>query len=237
MQQAAAKTLHTTPGPPTEVSASPEPEGAVVNWGPPSSDGGKPITKYTVLATDKTDPARGGQTATTDGSEGQTVLGLTIGDHYTFTVTATNSIGTGPSSAPSDPVVPTSPPPPPGINCQHVTGSTRDAVVLSSCHSDRQAAGQGTMSGKLLVGSGVPGVISWTWWKSTYSTKIVITTTPDSSTGGYCAREGFGTLSIVRGKVTATTDPDTAVGQSVYGTLCISPSGVVRQSHYGYLSF
>ena len=67
---------------------------------------GSPITGYTVTATDLTDATRGGQTAS-GASSPITIAGLTNGDSYTFTVTATNGVGTGPASAPSNAVTPT----------------------------------------------------------------------------------------------------------------------------------
>ncbi|HBW18480.1 MAG TPA: hypothetical protein DEH11_05430, partial [Actinobacteria bacterium] len=60
---------------------------ATVSFSPPSSNGGSPITSYTVTASDVTNPANGGQTATGAGSP-LTVTGLAGGDAYTFTVTA-----------------------------------------------------------------------------------------------------------------------------------------------------
>ena len=74
----------------------------------PSSDEGSAITSYTVTAIDHTNPANGGETATGAGSP-ITVTGLTNGDFYAFTVTATNGVGTGPPSAPSNTVVPATP--------------------------------------------------------------------------------------------------------------------------------
>jgi len=47
------------------------------------------------------------------GSSGAVVTGLTDGTTYTFTVHATNALGNGPESQPSNPVTPTPPPPPP----------------------------------------------------------------------------------------------------------------------------
>jgi len=68
-------------------------------------DEGSAITEFTVTATDLTTPANGGQTAT--GSAGPlTVIGLTSGDSYTFTVSATNDVGQGTPSTPSAAVTP-----------------------------------------------------------------------------------------------------------------------------------
>jgi trimeric autotransporter adhesin len=95
----------TTPGAPTAVTVTGGNALASVGFTAPASDGGSPITSYTVGATDLTTPSNGGETIT--GSSGPMVVtGLTDGDSYTFTVTATNAVGTGPASSPSSPVVP-----------------------------------------------------------------------------------------------------------------------------------
>jgi len=66
------------------------------------SSGGKPISLYTVTS------SPGGLTATTNGTFA-TVTGLTNGTAYTFTVTATNSVGTSSASAASNSVTPYAP--------------------------------------------------------------------------------------------------------------------------------
>jgi Fibronectin type III domain len=77
----------------------------------PTSDGGSAVTSYTVTAHDSTTPGNGGETAIGSSSP-LLVTGLTNGDTYTFTVRATNAVGAGPSSSPSNSVRPSAPPSP-----------------------------------------------------------------------------------------------------------------------------
>jgi Fibronectin type III domain len=78
------------------VAAGIDIDSVTVTWGVPFSDGGSPITSYTVT------PFNGSIALTpvtvTSGTSA-TVTGLTPGTFYTFTVSATNAIGTGPAPA------------------------------------------------------------------------------------------------------------------------------------------
>ena len=88
----------TVPGAPTGVSAVAGNTQATVSFSAPASNGGSAITSYTVTS------SPGGRTATGAGSP-LTVTGLTNGTSYTFTVMATNGVGTGPASGASNSVV------------------------------------------------------------------------------------------------------------------------------------
>jgi hypothetical protein len=91
----------TVPGAPTNVTATAGRRSATVNWSASASNGCA-ITGYTVTA------SPGGSTITTGGTTtSATIKGLKAGVAYTFTVTATNCIGTSPPSAPSNSVTPT----------------------------------------------------------------------------------------------------------------------------------
>jgi len=93
----------TAPNAPTNVLATAGDSSATVSWAAPD-DGGSPITEYTVTA------SPGGQAAGTDGTARSVVVsGLTNGTAYTFTVRATNAVGTSDASAPSSAVTPTAP--------------------------------------------------------------------------------------------------------------------------------
>jgi hypothetical protein len=91
----------TVPGAPTGVTADAGDQQATVSWTPPASDGGTAISSYTITA------SPGGSTLKVDGSTTSAQMTqLTDGTSYTFTVTATNNVGSGQSSAPSNPVTP-----------------------------------------------------------------------------------------------------------------------------------
>ncbi|WP_433444954.1 fibronectin type III domain-containing protein [Nonomuraea sp. CA-141351] len=121
------------PGPPLGVTASPGDGSAVVTWRAPS-DGGSPITGYTVTA------SPGGAKAITTGATTATVTGLTNGTAYTFTVTATNAVGTSAASAPSDPVTP-GPATPPGKPFVTDVQSRDSAVEVTWTPPDTGATG------------------------------------------------------------------------------------------------
>jgi YVTN family beta-propeller protein len=91
----------TLPGSPTVVIASAGNAQASVTFTPPQSNGGAPITAYTVTS------SPGNVTGT--GTESPIIVaGLTNGITYSFTVTATNAAGIGPESTHSNSVTPNS---------------------------------------------------------------------------------------------------------------------------------
>ncbi|HEX3975509.1 MAG TPA: fibronectin type III domain-containing protein [Solirubrobacteraceae bacterium] len=96
----------TVPGAPTAVSAAAGDASATVSWTAPSN-GGAPIASYTVTpyigSTAQSTTVVNGTPPVTNA----TVTGLTNGTAYTFTVTATNSVGAGAASAASNSVTPT----------------------------------------------------------------------------------------------------------------------------------
>ena len=91
------------PGAPTIGTASyTSSTTASVPFTAPSSDGGSVIISYTATSS----PGGITGTLTQAGSGTITISGLTTGTAYTFTVTATNAIGTGSPSAASNSVTP-----------------------------------------------------------------------------------------------------------------------------------
>lgn len=89
----------TAPAAATAPTAAPRAAGATVTWSAPAS-GGQPITSYTIIGSPSGQAVVGGGVTTA------VVYGLTNGITYTFTVQASNVIGTAPPSPPSNPVTP-----------------------------------------------------------------------------------------------------------------------------------
>lgn len=90
------------PAKPTGVTATRGDGSALVAFTPPA-DNGSPVTEYTVIS------SPGGLTATCEASPCE-VSGLVNGTEYTFTVTATNDVGTSADSDASNSVTPASAP-------------------------------------------------------------------------------------------------------------------------------
>jgi Fibronectin type III domain len=78
------------PAAPLSVTAAPECEATLVGWNAPATDGGSPVTNYTVVGSTFSD----------------TLSGLTDGTTYTVTVAAQNAVGAGLESSPPVSVTP-----------------------------------------------------------------------------------------------------------------------------------
>ncbi len=89
----------TVPGAPAIGTAAPENASASVMFTAPGSNGGSTITSYTVTSNP-------GNFTGTGSASPITVTGLSNGTPYSFTITATNSAGTGAASGASNSVTP-----------------------------------------------------------------------------------------------------------------------------------
>lgn len=98
------------PSAPTNAIAQPGDTQALVTWTVSASNGGKPITSYTVTVLSGGIPT--GQTVTVPppafglNTDSVVIGGLTNGTPYTFTVHATNVAGNSAESAPSNEITP-----------------------------------------------------------------------------------------------------------------------------------
>jgi hypothetical protein len=96
----------TAPAKPTAVSGTPGNESATVTWNAPANDG-SPITSYKITPYIGTTAQSSTTITGSPPATSATISGLTNGTTYTFTVSATNAIGTGPPSEASNAVTPT----------------------------------------------------------------------------------------------------------------------------------
>ena len=126
----------TVPGAPTIGTATAGNQSASVTFTPPGSNGGATITGYTVTATDSTNAA--GDTTQGGTASPIVVNGLNNGDSYTFIVAATNSVGTGAASGPSNAVVPVTVPDAPAAPTA-TAGNTQATVTWTVPYDEGSA--------------------------------------------------------------------------------------------------
>ena len=140
----------TAPAAPRNVAATAGNGSATVSFLPPSSDGGSAITQYVVTS----NPAGGVDQQAGTAATTRMVTGLANGMSYTFTVTATNGVGTGPASAPSNAVVPAAPVVVPGTarNVAAIAGNASAKITF-----DAPAANGGSPITRYAVLANPPG--------------------------------------------------------------------------------
>ncbi|NBR59991.1 MAG: fibronectin type III domain-containing protein, partial [Opitutaceae bacterium] len=144
----------TVPGAPTAVSGVSGNTQAVVSFTAPTSNGGATITSYTVTAT----PPDGGAAVTAAGSASPiTVTGLTNGTTYTFSATATNSVGTSSASSASSSVIPVTVPGAPTA-VSGVSVNTRTVVQTNYLSANRIFSGVQAVSNADLLQTNLASV-------------------------------------------------------------------------------
>ncbi|MGH2975980.1 MAG: DUF4082 domain-containing protein, partial [Solirubrobacterales bacterium] len=252
-------TAPTAPGAPTAISASAGSEQATVNWTAPANDGGSSITSYRIT------PYIGANAqavTTVSGSSTQATVGsLVNGTAYSFTVTAVNSIGTGPESAKSNSVTPTAPPSNTTIFGQATPGTVDDgdggsvelgvkfrsdvAGQITGVRFYKSAANTGTHVGSLWSSTGTllaqatfGGETASGWQQVTFPSPVAIQA-ETTYVAGYLAPSGHYSVNgpnLANGvdspPLHALADSTSANGVFAYGAAAAFPTSTFNASNY-----
>lgn len=216
----------TVPGAPTAVTASPSSGSATVSWTAPN-DGGSPITSYKV--TSYVGGVAQTPTTITESTASATVTGLTNGTPYTFTVAATNAVGTGPDSSPSNAVTPSAATTPSFIQGASAHGRGASLTVTPTGNvtaGDRLVVETGVWSSSGATAASVTdsagnSYVELLHFKASDGTEMAIWTAPVSA--------GSGTRPTITVKPTSTADVGAAVVE-YSGLSMVANASVLDQS-------
>ncbi|HLY14636.1 MAG TPA: fibronectin type III domain-containing protein, partial [Candidatus Limnocylindrales bacterium] len=165
------------PGAPTTVTGAAGDTTVAVSWHAAAAHG-HPITGYAATATP------GGATCTTSGTLSCTVSGLANGTSYTFRVTATNSVGTGPASSASAGVIPaTVPSQPTGVMAAPIDGGAVVSWTAPASTGGRPITGYTATSSPLGRTCTSSGALTCTILGLTNGTAYTITVTATNPMG------------------------------------------------------
>ena len=220
-----AATAQTVPGTVTGVAAAAGDSVANVSWQAPST-GGSPITSYQVT------PYTGGVAlapVTVTGSPvptSTTITGLTNGTTYTFTVAATNSVGTGTASIASNSVTP-------GTSAFPAFVQKVSAITAAGVSMAVTPTANVTVGNRIVVQVGV--------WNAAHTTATGVTDSAGNvytKLGSYAASDGTEmsvwsapvTTGGVKPVITATT-----AGTSEIGVTALEYSGLSTAAGTGSL--
>src|SRR5215467_10703431 len=140
--QATVPPSPTVPAAPGIGSATFGNASAMVQWTPPTDDGGSAITGYLVRPVDTAGNQVGALRPAAATATSLTVTGLTNGSSYRFQVAAANAVGTGPNSALSAVVVPATVPGAPVIGT--AAAGTAGGAITATAHWNPPASTGGS---------------------------------------------------------------------------------------------
>ena len=200
--------VDTAPGAPTIGTAVAGAGQATVNWTDPTSDGGESITGYSItpyIGTSAQTPV----TVTGGALTSDVVTGLTDGTAYTFTVAATNGVGTGSASAQSNSVTPTAPGPYTAISPVRIC-DTRAGNPSGLSGDAAQCNGTGGAGERLAAGTPLTVDVAGDFTVPADATAVVLNVTAiNTSAVGYVSVYPAGS------PVPTASSLNTRVGQSV----------------------